>query len=119
MSFQYSTATKAVRAVPVVFYSSKLAGMVMGYINYLRGKKGTDERAVDMEELPDVEESEERFLPRDREGAPLARHMFIRKDLNALAKDAMQSYLRTGMLRGFNPSGPGGRCPPFFTHISC
>jgi len=84
MSFQYSTATKAVRAVPVVFYSSKLAGIVMGYINYLRGKKGNDEKAVDMEELPDVEESEQQYLPRNREGMALDRFMFLRKDVSFL-----------------------------------
>ena len=37
MTFQYGTATKAVRSVPVVYYSSRLANVGMGYINYLRG----------------------------------------------------------------------------------
>jgi len=119
MSFQYSTATKAVRAVPVVFYSAKLAKMVMGYINYLRGKKGDDSPSVEMKELADVDESEEKFLARDRDGAPLDRHMYVRKDLNELPKDEVLPFLRTGMLRAFNPGGSNGQGAPFFTHISC
>jgi len=119
MSFQYSTATKAVRAVPVVFYSSKLAKQFMGYINILRGRKGDDPPEVEMKELADVDESEEKFLPRDRDGAPLDRHMYVRKDLNDLPKDEVPSFLRTGMLKAFNPGGSNGRHAPFFTHISC
>ena len=32
MSYQYATATKAVRMVPVVYYSNKLANVAVGYI---------------------------------------------------------------------------------------
>uniref|UniRef100_A0A7S4IPA8 Piwi domain-containing protein n=2 Tax=Odontella aurita TaxID=265563 RepID=A0A7S4IPA8_9STRA len=35
-SFQYGTATKAVRLVPVLYYSKRLAELGIGYINYLR-----------------------------------------------------------------------------------
>jgi len=116
MSFQYSTATKAVRAVPVVFYSARLAKVVMGYINYLRGMKGNDDAVVDMIELDDVPESEKEHLPKARDGKVLSRHMYVRKDLN---KADVEPFLKTGMLKAFNPSGSGGRTVPFFTHISC
>jgi len=37
MAFQYGTATKAVRIPPVVKYSQRLAGMMMGYISLMIG----------------------------------------------------------------------------------
>lgn len=54
----------------------------MGYFNYLRGKKGDDPPVVEMKELADVDESEEKFLPRDRDKVPLDRHMWVRKDVS-------------------------------------
>lgn len=36
MSFQYTTATKAVRLPPVIGYSKKSADIMMMYINYQR-----------------------------------------------------------------------------------
>ncbi len=38
-SYQYGTATKAVRAVPCIYYSDRLANKAMGYVNYLRARR--------------------------------------------------------------------------------
>lgn len=46
-SYQYGTATKAVRAVPVVHYSSRVANMFMGYVNYTRESKRNGPRKYD------------------------------------------------------------------------
>eukprot|EP00979_Chaetoceros_neogracilis_P005219 scaffold919_cov265-Chaetoceros_neogracile.AAC.20 len=47
MSFQYSTATKAVRLVPVLYYSTRCAETALKYIRYLQRDdivaKGLDE----------------------------------------------------------------------------
>lgn len=53
-SFQYGTATKAVRAVPVVAYSMRAANHMMGYVNYsrdcIRGNNGENAQLVRIEE---------------------------------------------------------------------
>jgi len=83
MSFQYSTATKAVRAVPVVFYSSRHANMVMGYFNYLRGRKGEGKEYLTKLEIKDVPESERKHLPKNRDGTVItSRHLYVRSELD-------------------------------------
>ena len=39
MTFQYGTATKSVRSVPVVYYSSRLANMGLSYVGHLQGQQ--------------------------------------------------------------------------------
>jgi hypothetical protein len=67
MSFQYSTATKAVRLVPVLYYSTRCAETVLKYIRYLQRDdivaKGLDEYDI------------------ARDGVSRARLAFIRKEV--------------------------------------
>jgi len=68
MSFQYSTATKAVRLVPVLYYSSRCAETVLKYLRHLQYEglvvpKGLDEYVT------------------ERDGSSRARMAFIRSEV--------------------------------------
>ena len=54
-SFQYGTATKTVRAVPVVHYSQRIANQFMGYVNQIRPNKRQDLRRWDTDGCPLIE----------------------------------------------------------------
>eukprot|EP00559_Dactyliosolen_fragilissimus_P005779 CAMPEP_0184858258 /NCGR_PEP_ID=MMETSP0580-20130426/3389_1 /TAXON_ID=1118495 /ORGANISM="Dactyliosolen fragilissimus" /LENGTH=1354 /DNA_ID=CAMNT_0027354333 /DNA_START=16 /DNA_END=4080 /DNA_ORIENTATION=+ len=101
MSYQYSTATKAVRKVPVIYYSSRLSEMVMGYVNYLRGKRGTAEEGIAKLDLEEVEESEKKYLPKRRDGTFAERVKYIRKELENFSD--LPSHVRTELLPSFSP----------------
>lgn len=116
MSFQYSTATKAVRAVPVLFYSTRLARVVVGYVGNLIGTKGNmGENHIVTVNLDDVDGEE---LPLQRDGTPVDRFKYVHNNLEQ--DDGVPSWIKNAMFRKFNPSfhekGPG---LPFHTHISC
>jgi len=103
-SYQYGTATKAVRSVPVVYYSKRLAEMAMGYINYLRGRKGELPDTVGGvigNQLEDVSEEEQKYLPRGRDGAPIGRFKFVRQDADP--NESLPSEIRTELLPSFSP----------------
>uniref|UniRef100_A0A7S1ZRN1 Piwi domain-containing protein n=1 Tax=Trieres chinensis TaxID=1514140 RepID=A0A7S1ZRN1_TRICV len=113
MSFQYGTATKAVRSIPVIYYSKRLAEMGMGYINYLRGKKAGSlpnqhgDHGVITVPMEGNEENETEALE------------FIRSEMkNAGSGDLM----KTELLPSFSPlkdgSGKDGWRAPFRPHLS-
>ena len=58
MSYQYSTATKAIRMVPVVYYGSRLAKMTIKYLNYLESQNELDRCEIDMSKLLVSEEKQ-------------------------------------------------------------
>lgn len=92
MSFQYGTATKAVRSVPVVYYSSRLAAMGMGYINYLRGRRGSSSELVKAVTIDD--EGLRRRTQRD--GTEIPHQKYMRTDL--VESSNMKSFLKTELL---------------------
>ena len=79
MTFQYGTATKAVRSVPVVYYSSRLANMGMGYINYLRGRRGGDKQWIVPVSLDEGDENNKQKL---RDGTVFTGVKYIRADVS-------------------------------------
>ena len=84
-SYQYGTATKAVRGIPVIYYSTRLANMCMGYVNYLRGKKESylpSDRDTPLVNYELKDDEEEKYLPKGRDGVPLDRFMMIRRDVS-------------------------------------
>jgi hypothetical protein len=68
MSFQYSTATKAVRLVPVLYYSTRCAETVLKYICYLQRRDDIVEKGLDEYDIA-------------RDGVSRARLAFIRKEV--------------------------------------
>jgi len=125
MSFQYSTASKAVRVVPVVHYSSRLSEEVMKFYAYLKGTKGN--RGDQLQYRP-LEDSDEDL---NRDGSSRARNTYIRRDY--AEAENLPDHLRSSMLPGFAAfvernidesgnehymSGPYQYQAPFFTHIA-
>ena len=81
-SFQYGTATKAVHAVPVVYYSKNISNMVMGYMNYLPKRKdgfSTYDRdpALQARSLEEPNNEENKNIRINRDGTLCERHTFI------------------------------------------
>ena len=79
MTFQYGTATKAIRSVPVVYYSSRLANMGMGYINYLRGRRGGDKQWVVSVSLDEDDKHNKQKL---RDGTVFTGVTYVRADVS-------------------------------------
>jgi len=98
MSFQYSTASKAVRIVPVVHYSSRLANMAMSYINYLRGTKGSFGQKISMTGLAEPDPTELKYH-QNRDGSLRARFQYIRGDFEQ--RQDIPSHLKTSLLPRF------------------
>jgi hypothetical protein len=112
MSFQYSTATKAVRNVPVLYYSSRLANVVMGYLRTLMDRQLIKNVVLD---------EDESNRPRNRFGELQNFEMFVREDMSHLNEDA-PTYAKSDLLpkftlgiRDFDNPGPA---QPFFCHLS-
>jgi len=111
MSFQYGTATKAVRTVPVLYYSSRLATVVMGYLRSL-----LDRHFVKVTVLDEDESNK----PRNRFGELQNFEIYVREDMSK--HEGIPVYAKSDLLPTFtigirdleNP-GPG---QPFFCHLS-
>jgi len=108
MAFQYGTATKAVRDVPVVKYSKRLAGNVMGYLKYL-----IDDREVAQsgQVLDNTEKSA--FEQKDRNNEVIKRFRLVSTAAN-------ESNLPRNILHKLSPYDYelGGLRPPAFPHNS-
>lgn len=74
MSFQYSTATKAVRLVPVIRYSAKCAETVLKYFRYLK-----NESEISTMELDDI-------VDYGRSGSGV-RKVYVRRDAESIGGD--------------------------------
>merc|ERR1712060_413141 len=118
-SYQYGTATKAVRGIPLIYYSRRLAHRAMGYVNYLRaGRRSSywQDEPIQTYDLADGED--EPIIGRD--GAPLARKVYIRRNMERIES----VELKFELLPDFSPylfSEEGGDlkfCPPFRPHLS-
>eukprot|EP00978_Attheya_sp_CCMP212_P040323 scaffold218766_cov50-Attheya_sp.AAC.2 len=114
MAFQYGTASKAIRHVPVVEYSKRLSSMAMGYVGYLLGRKGTSNSYIGLAEREPDDNNGEHEAP---ETGP---DHYINSDM----KDRrIQSGLKTVLLPAFAPysisaSGNVVYRPPFRPHLS-
>lgn len=126
MSFQYSTASKAVRVVPVVNYSSRLANMVMHYYAYLRGTKGSEGEQIVPKKLDDLADAE---MESDMGANKQSRSQFVRGDIQEVLH--LPDHLKTSLLPKFAAfvetivdDNDNFRYEnrqyqaPFFTHIS-
>jgi len=118
-SYQYGTATKAVRGIPLIYYSRRLAHRAMGYVNYLRaGKRSSywQDEPIQTYDLADGED--EPIIGRD--GAPSVRKVYIRRNMERI--ESLE--LKFELLPDFSPylfSEEGGDlkfCPPFRPHLS-
>jgi hypothetical protein len=105
MSYQYSTAAKAVRVVPAVYYSTRLANVAMKYLSYLRNTH------MERKELDDVPEEEKQFLPKTREGIPRNRFTYVRTTNDEGMQEYDQHHLQTSLVPKFSHK-------PFFFHMS-
>jgi len=120
-SYQYGTATKAVRGIPVIYYSTRLANMCMGYVNYLRGKKESylpSDRDTPLVNYELKDDEEEKYLPKGNDGVPLDRFMMIRRDL---AESELPPEIKSEILPDFSPFNPnvqGFQSAPFRPHLS-
>ena len=87
-SFQYGTATKTVRAVPVVHYSHRVADQFMGYVNYLRPHKKQGLPSWDINGYPLVEikteNMDESDHSLDQENNSSRRVYYIRKKVKVM-----------------------------------
>jgi len=102
-SYQYGTATKAVRGIPLIYYSGRLANTGMGYVNYLRGRREglrLDE-GPELIEPVDEQTEEDENLPTDRNGEPIERHIIVRRDLWGV--DNIRPEMKTELLPKFSP----------------
>ena len=106
MSYQYSTATKAVRNIPVVYYSKRLADMGLGYLNFLRGRKSNGPGRDDDGDFPLISVGDESDSEDTME--------FIRREM----KNADSDDLKTKLLPGFSPFSDNGWRSPFRPHLS-
>jgi eukaryotic translation initiation factor 2C len=97
MSYQYSTATKAIRMVPVIYYGSRLATMTIKYLNYLESQSELDKLEIDMSRLlppenrqgdgesnGDSNRSQRRRFGVRRDNQDDARFIFTRKGVGIL-----------------------------------
>jgi hypothetical protein len=82
MSFQYTTATKSVRTVPVVYYSQRLANLVMGYINLIRYTRGDDTLLTAVKMMDNDPSMEDVKIPKKRDGNELEIEKYIRTDVS-------------------------------------
>jgi len=122
MSFQYTTATKSVRTVPVVYYSARLASRLMGYINWLRGRRENAEPLIAAVPLDDKE-----GLPirRNRDGNVIENVKYIRNEIFNHGPKGLPYGIQTELLnRVFTPYGvtldydESYVRPAFYPHIS-
>mmetsp|Transcript_2889 Transcript_2889/g.6227 ORF Transcript_2889/g.6227 Transcript_2889/m.6227 type:complete len:176 (-) Transcript_2889:145-672(-) len=123
MSFQYSTATKAVRLPPVIGYSKKAADSLMMYVNNLRGTRdwipGVNNEPVLIQYLPpegeDHDEQNNEEVD-EREGFFMRREMH---NLQANADNELPSAYLCQLLPGFGPFKENGDWTvPFHHHAS-
>jgi len=110
MSYQYATATKAVRMVPVVYYSNKLANVAVGYIGYLTGQREIGQRLQGLQVLAKIHSEDSDKVS------------FIRKDMEQL--NLTNDSVKTELLPAFSPYDPENFRTDnpwrasFFTHMS-
>eukprot|EP00560_Eucampia_antarctica_P000688 CAMPEP_0197840494 /NCGR_PEP_ID=MMETSP1437-20131217/45641_1 /TAXON_ID=49252 ORGANISM="Eucampia antarctica, Strain CCMP1452" /NCGR_SAMPLE_ID=MMETSP1437 /ASSEMBLY_ACC=CAM_ASM_001096 /LENGTH=214 /DNA_ID=CAMNT_0043450117 /DNA_START=692 /DNA_END=1336 /DNA_ORIENTATION=- len=127
MSFQYGSATKAVRLIPIIHYSKKVAGIFLGYLNYLRGGRGNlpsnDDSALDSIMLEDVDDDEKKYLRINRDGTTAERKKLVRKEMNN-GSNSLPSEVKTTLLLKFSPYKVSDDCSqmkrqsPFRLHMS-
>jgi eukaryotic translation initiation factor 2C len=89
MSYQYSTASKAIRMVPVVYYGSRLAMMTNKYLHYLESHDELGKLEVEMSRLLGIEEqngddnrSQRRRIGGRRENQDDARFIYTRRGVS-------------------------------------
>eukprot|EP00593_Proboscia_inermis_P009976 CAMPEP_0171325968 /NCGR_PEP_ID=MMETSP0816-20121228/117145_1 /TAXON_ID=420281 /ORGANISM="Proboscia inermis, Strain CCAP1064/1" /LENGTH=225 /DNA_ID=CAMNT_0011825289 /DNA_START=1396 /DNA_END=2073 /DNA_ORIENTATION=+ len=114
MTFQYGTATKAVRSVPVVYYSSRLANVGMGYINYLRGvhaKSGSLSQLVKKMTIED----EGLVKRKGRDGEEIPHVKYMRNDVSETS--SIEPFLRTELLH-HSQAFTERNSLPSFSHVS-
>lgn len=82
-SFQYGTATNAVRAVPVVHYSTRIANQFMGYVNYARHNNRRGPKTYDQHGYPlvriDTEDEDEQREQSERGRNNNSRYYYVHK----------------------------------------
>ena len=87
-SFQYGTATKAVRTVPVAHCSQRIANKFMGYVNYLRPHKRQGLPSWETDGYPLVEikteNMDESDPPFDQENKSTGRIYYIHKKVKVM-----------------------------------
>jgi len=128
-SFQYGTASKAVRSVPVCFYSKRLSNMVMGYISYIRennSKKGNNrlfngDYPLAEQKMEELDESEKKYERKQRDGTPHLRDTYVRKDIGNLEgiNPTIKSVVESMSQFTFSPfNSEGVLRPPLRPHMS-
>jgi len=101
-SYQYGTATKSVRCIPVIYYSKRLAGMGNGYVSYLRARnaktpsrwEGRDNCPLKRTDLDD----EDKVTGEGITDADSERFTFVRRDA-----ENNTTLFRTELLPSFSP----------------
>ena len=79
-SFQYSTATKVVKLVPVLYYSSRCVGIVLKYARYIRDRNAIVNKGLDEDDV-------------ERDSSSWARLAFVRCVFIIVFKDSFNFLL--------------------------
>eukprot|EP00588_Corethron_pennatum_P003372 CAMPEP_0194288282 /NCGR_PEP_ID=MMETSP0169-20130528/36486_1 /TAXON_ID=218684 /ORGANISM="Corethron pennatum, Strain L29A3" /LENGTH=864 /DNA_ID=CAMNT_0039035237 /DNA_START=14 /DNA_END=2608 /DNA_ORIENTATION=+ len=77
MAFQYGTATKAVRDVPVVKYSKRLAGNILGYYQFMEASEEVKKIGQVLDEIEVTT-----FETKNRDGITSDRYRFVSTEPN-------------------------------------